>query len=224
MIALDSGWCLAPEGAAIHPREKVAVIADVHLGYEWSRGAGGDLVPAHSLRETLVKVQSLLTRAPVSRLIVAGDLVESPEPCPRTARDVNALADWLRLRGVELICLRGNHDPPRPRRSSWPWTIEVAGWTIGHGHRAVPGARVVMGHHHPVLRTAGLSAPCFLAGEDLIALPAFSPNAAGLNVGAAALPPVFRDKRLRCLAGAGGELIDFGPVEILRQRFREVGL
>ncbi len=31
------GWLLSPEGAAIHRRERTAVIADVHLGYEWAR-------------------------------------------------------------------------------------------------------------------------------------------------------------------------------------------
>src|SRR4051812_1629615 len=46
-------WQLTPEGAAIHPGEKTAVIADVHLGYEWARGLAGDCVPAHSLAETL---------------------------------------------------------------------------------------------------------------------------------------------------------------------------
>ena len=79
-------WQLAPEGAAIHPGEKTAVIADVHLGYEWARGLAGDCVPAHSLAETLEQLESLLARAPIDRLVVAGDLVECPgaalEPPP----------------------------------------------------------------------------------------------------------------------------------------------
>ena len=49
-------WQLTPEGAAIHPGEKTAVIADVHLGYEWARGAAGDSVIAHSLDETLARL------------------------------------------------------------------------------------------------------------------------------------------------------------------------
>ena len=46
-------WQLTPEGAAIHPGEQTAVVADLHLGYEWARGAAGDCVIAHSLGETL---------------------------------------------------------------------------------------------------------------------------------------------------------------------------
>ena len=82
-LAGPDGWWLAPEGAAVHDGEKAAVIADVHLGYEWARGAGGDQVPAHSLAETLAKLERLLARVRVGRLIVAGDLVESAAPCAR---------------------------------------------------------------------------------------------------------------------------------------------
>ena len=33
------GWQFTPEGAVVHAAERTAVIADVHLGYEWARGA-----------------------------------------------------------------------------------------------------------------------------------------------------------------------------------------
>ena len=65
-----SDWKLAPQGAAVHLVERVAVIADVHLGYEWSRGAGGDLIPAHSLTETLAKLERLCSFAKIERLVV----------------------------------------------------------------------------------------------------------------------------------------------------------
>jgi hypothetical protein len=67
MIPGPDGWQLTPEGAAVHPVERVAVIADVHLGYEWARGAGGDCIPAHSLAETLAKLASLFSRLEVNR-------------------------------------------------------------------------------------------------------------------------------------------------------------
>src|SRR3954469_24398404 len=108
MIARPDGWMLAPEGAAVHPSEKTAVIADVHLGYEWARASGGDCLPAHSLSETLAKLGSLLGRAPISRLVVAGDLVESPRPCRRTSADVRGLFEWLAARGVEPVPVLGN--------------------------------------------------------------------------------------------------------------------
>src|SRR3954465_11499589 len=88
-------WRLTPEGAVIHPGERMAVVADVHLGYEWARGHGGDCLPAHSLAEAVAKLARLLTRAAIDRLVVAGDLVESPRPCLRTVADVATLTRWL---------------------------------------------------------------------------------------------------------------------------------
>src|SRR5437764_1164377 len=103
------GWLLGPEGAAVHPDARTAVVADVHLGYEWARGDGGDCLPAHSLDETVAKLDRVLTVAAVDRLIVAGDLVESRRPCRRSSRDVARLAGWLAGRGVSLVALAGNH-------------------------------------------------------------------------------------------------------------------
>src|SRR3954470_17246862 len=89
------GWVLTPEGAAVHLAERTAVIADVHLGYEWARAAGGDCVPARSLDETLAKLAALMAWVEVEQLVVAGDLVESPAFCRRTAADVRRLSLWL---------------------------------------------------------------------------------------------------------------------------------
>ncbi len=208
-----SSWLLTPEGAVVHTGERTAVIADVHLGYEWARGRDGDCVPEHSLTETLTRLTSLLNRVSINRLVVAGDLVESPLPCPRTEQDVRRLILWLRDRGVTLIALEGNHDLFRGK--SLPSTREIDGWTIAHGHRPVDAAKTITGHVHPVLRTSRVTAPCFLVGTNRIVLPAFSSNAAGWNVMTAVLPKAWRTESLRCIAGVGSELLDFGPISRL---------
>lgn len=198
------GWYLSPEGAAIRPDNQSAVIADVHLGYEWARAAGGDLLPAHSARETRERLEALLDRAPfVRRLVVAGDLVESFRPCARTAHDLRGLREWLDRRGVDLVPIRGDHDRRRP----WPETLEIQGWTICHGSRPAPGDRWVHGHLHPALKTDGPSFPCFLVGPCRIILPAFSANAAGMDVRSLNIP-----NGLRCLVFSGSEWLDFGPI------------
>ncbi len=216
MIAGPDGWMLTPEGGAFHPDHQTAVVADVHLGYEWARGSGGDCLPAHSLAETLAKLAALLARGPIARLVIAGDLVESPRPCRRTAADLRRLFDWLDARGVEAVPVLGNHDPQG--RGAPPASFEVGGWSIVHGHRPIPAGRSISGHHHPVLRADGLTAPCFLAGPSTIILPAFTPNAAGLPVGSAGMPSRWLEDGLRCVAGLGGELLDFGPLPDLVAR------
>lgn len=204
------GWWLAPEGAAVHLRKQVAVVADVHLGYEWARGSGGDLLPAHSLAETITTLSKLFERAEIRTLIVAGDLVESSTTCRRTARDVARLAAWLEKQGVAWSLLQGNHDPPQ--RPALPSTFDLAGWTVSHGHHRPCFARRIIGHYHPVVRTSGVSAPCFLVGSTTIVLPALSPNASGLNVLGSMIPPELRREPLRCLASTGDELLDFGTL------------
>src|SRR6185312_7322444 len=125
------------------------------------------------------------------------------------------LKGWLTARGVNLVVLAGNHDPPRARLQ--PHTLEVAGWTVGHGHRLVAGPKTMTGHLHPVLRTGGVTAPCFLAGPSRIILPAFSPNAAGVSISSGPFAAAGRDRSLRCLAAAGACLLDFGPLHELRR-------
>jgi putative SbcD/Mre11-related phosphoesterase len=210
-------WQLTPEGAAIHLRERLAVVADVHLGYEWARGAAGDSIPAHSLRETLTKLSGVLARAAIERLVVAGDLVESPWPCRQTDADVASLTSWLAARAVTVICLAGNHDPRRvpPLRES----LEVGGWTIAHGHLPIAAGRRIVGHGHPVLRAGGVNTPCFLVSPRKIVLPAFTANAAGCNVAGSfqALPDGWRDRALRCVVPSDPAWLDFGHVAELRR-------
>jgi metallophosphoesterase superfamily enzyme len=219
-LAGPGGWILDAVGAVIHPAARTVVVADVHLGYEWARGRGGDCLPAHSLAETLAKLGRVLDRAGTSldRLVVAGDLVESPRPCRRTQSDVATLRRWLCDRGLALVPLPGNHDPADPPAS--PATLDVAGWTVAHGHRPIAAARTITGHHHPVLRAGGVSAPCFLVAPSAIVLPAFSPNAAGVGLAAPGLASAPDGTPYRCIAAADGELLDFGPVVGLLRALR----
>jgi putative SbcD/Mre11-related phosphoesterase len=224
------GWLLTPEGAAIHAGEQTAVIADVHLGYEWARGAAGDCVVAHSLVETQERLALVLKRAPISRVIVAGDLIESPRDCGRTAADVERLRDWLAGQGLSLLTVEGNHDVHGDRRSGavpaaavrFPETCAVADWTIAHGHKALAGHRTISGHHHPVFRYAGHAAPCFMVGGGRIVLPAFSANAAGCDVVSVAVPKAWRAANLRCIVSTRDALLDFGPINELRRRLMRV--
>jgi uncharacterized protein len=219
-------WLLTPDGAAIHAGEETAVIADVHLGYEWARGAAGDCVVAHSLAETQERLSRVLSRVCVSRLVVAGDLIESPRDCLRTTADVQALREWLTGQGVSTLVLEGNHDRPgdRPFRATpqvpagLPETCTIAGWTILHGHKGVAGRGTISGHHHPVFRYDGHAAPCFMVGGGRIVLPAFSANAAGCDVVTAMVPKVWRAANLRCIVSTGDELLDFGAIDELRRR------
>jgi putative SbcD/Mre11-related phosphoesterase len=220
-------WHLAPEGGIIHRGDRTAVIADVHLGYEWARGEAGDCVPAHSLSETLQQLDRLFARSSIERLVVAGDLVESVRPWRRTAAELARLRKWLDERAVRLVLLSGNHDRGLPgliRQGAaelfdgelvFQDSLVLDGWTIVHGHCRVAAEKLIVGHFHPVLKVIGRRVPCFLANPSTIMLPAFSNNAAGLDVASAGLPRPWSSQALRCLASTGSEVLDFGAVREL---------
>jgi putative SbcD/Mre11-related phosphoesterase len=223
---------LTPEGGLILPRARTAVIADVHLGYEWARASAGDCLPAHSLAETLERLERLCARGRIERLVVAGDLVEQGRPCRRTASDVGRLCRWLGDRGIHTHLLLGNHDrslrwmidqivvPDDAARPVLEDQLMLNTWAVTHGHRDGAAGKTVCGHHHPAVRVLGRSAPCFLVGDDRIVLPAFSQNAAGLDVASAALPAGWDRAALRCLLSTGAEVLDFGPLAGLAARLR----
>ena len=178
---------------------------------------GGDMVPPHSLAETLSRLDRLHHRFPFSRLIVAGDLVESHHLCRRTAADLATLRAWLESRQIQFTPLRGNHDPATP--ASGPLTLQLDdGWTIAHGHHPLPAApRAVTGHLHPSLKVQSVTTPCFLVGPDTIILPAFSSNAAGWNI-LGPWPPGLESRAPRCIAALGDTILDFGPIAPLRSQ------
>ena len=198
--ALDV-WTLAPEGAAICHGERTAVIADVHLGYEWARGSAGDCVPAHSLAETVAKLDGLLARARSHGSSSPATWWNRPAPVAGPWRTWRGSSAGFASAASAWSCSRATTIEALLRwaiRDLGSWAagsglalesqLEVAGWTIAHGHRATRAARLISGHHHPVLRVSGHSAPCFLVGVNRIILPAFSGNAAGLDVATARLP------------------------------------
>jgi putative SbcD/Mre11-related phosphoesterase len=222
-IIEHQGWLLTPEGAAVDTGTGTAVIADVHLGYEWARTAAGDSLPAHSLTQTTAQLSRLLARVSIRKLIVAGDLVESNRPCEYTQADLEQLLGWLADRRVELVLTAGNHDQKLSRRGvldalglMLQTTYEHQGWTIAHGHQPFNAQRSISGHEHPCLKFEGFSAPCFLTSPTAIILPAFSTDVAGKNVARAQRPQAWTLPGWRCLASSGDELLDLGDLDRLR--------
>ena len=205
-----------PEGAAVHLAERTAVIADVHLGYEWARASGGDCAPAALAGRDAGQARPRLRPRRIARLVVAGDLVESPQPCPRTARDVGASSPGSADRGVEPLVLRGT--TTRRDGPPCPSSLEVAGWTIGHGHRPCPAGPCLFGHHHPALKADGLIAPCFLVGLANDRPARLLAQRGGAQRGDGRLPEDLRREPMRCVAGLGGELLDFGPLSELTMK------
>ncbi len=208
MIVLDD-WLLTPERVAVHVPSRTAVVADLHLGYDRARRRGGDAVPGVLVAARMAGPLAALRRHGLTRLAVAGDLLEDGR-CKEVLDEFRA---WLDGAGLELVGIApGNHDGPALPGAAdlpvFPDGFDVGGWRVVHGDGPLPPGRVVQGHAHPWARwRGGAGGPCYLVGADRLVLPACSTDAAGVNVlGARPWRP------FRCCVIAGEEVLDFGPL------------
>jgi metallophosphoesterase superfamily enzyme len=222
LLVLQGEWRLTPGRAAVHLPTRTAVVADLHLGYDEARRRLGEAVPARRLGDFLQPLQRTLTEHGIRRLVVAGDLVE--EGRNRSTRErLPELLAWLSGAHIELVgVVPGNHDRGLGDGGGLPLFrdgLELGGWRVIHGDREGqrnPGDRVVQGHEHPWARWSDrLGGPCYLVAAEQLVLPAYSPDAAGVNVlGAGA----WADHR--CCVIVGDEVLDFGAVRTLRPERR----
>jgi metallophosphoesterase superfamily enzyme len=215
-VIVWNDWLLTPQRAAVHLPSDIAVVADLHLGYDQARRRGGDAVPGVSVADQLAPLGSALARHGARRLAVAGDLLEDGR-CHEALTEFQA---WLGRAGIELVGIApGNHDQAALVSGAgglpvYPEGLQVGGWRIVHGDGPTPGGPVVQGHEHPWVRwKGGIGGPCYLVGEGRLVLPAYSADAAGVNVRG-----VRRWRAFRCCVIAGGRVLDFGPVGDLPRR------
>jgi metallophosphoesterase superfamily enzyme len=211
MTVLDD-LLLTPERAAIHLPSASAVIADVHLGYGEARRRGGDAVPLPDGFTSLAALQPLVKAHALQRLIVAGDLFEAGA----NGKHVAALIAWCGLAGIELAVVPGNHDRGLgnlgDRLAIHPDGVTLGRWRVVHGDGALPDGAMVQGHEHPWARwSRRVGGPCFLVSQNRLILPAFSRDAAGVNVLGDARWAAFR-----CYVVAGDRVLDFGELKQLK--------
>lgn len=225
-------WFLTAERVAVHLPTRTAVAADLHLGYAEARHRRGEAVPSESVSKLLEPLSRAMQRNAVQRLIIAGDLLEDSD-C-RTA--LTGFLEWLKESAFDLVAVvPGNHDRglalPATAQSRLPLRPEgvtLGAWQIVHGDGILPDGPVVHGHDHPCLRWSpksrairprfargriapwAIDAPCYLTGPQRLILPAFSKEAAGVNI-----LSVRRWRALRCQAIADESVLDLGEVSAI---------
>ncbi len=209
-------WLLTPQRVAVHRPTATAVLADLHLGYNEARRRDGEAVPPADLRFILAPLRSVITAHAVRQVVIAGDLFEAG-PLGNLAADLRA---WMTGAGVELAAVvPGNHDRGVVAGGGQGLPIHAGGcgvgrWRVVHGDGHLPDGPVIHGHEHPCVRWSSRAAgPCYLVGEERIVLPAFSQDAAGVNVINAR-----KWQKFRCGVVAGDRVLDFGELAALRKR------
>ncbi len=176
-------WLLLPQRVALHEPSATAVLADVHLGYSQVRQKLGDAVPLRGVEEEMQPLVAAAGGHRIQQLIVAGDLFERgyDDECFRRFQE---MLQSLHIRFAGLV--PGNHDRGIETRAHlmpiWPQGFDLFGWHICHGDQPVESMRALMGHWHPALRVKRRKQPCFMTRGTHLVLPAFSRDAAGVDV------------------------------------------
>lgn len=183
MIQVFQDWLLLPQRIALHRPTATAVIADVHLGYSAARQRLGDAVPLRSIAEEMRPLADAAKLHGIAALIVAGDLFERGFDAALHQQFLDVLGN-LRIAFHGLV--PGNHDRGIDKASIplplHPNGCDLAGWRIVHGDQWVDEAHLIMGHFHPAVRRQRRKLPCFLTRQTHLILPAFSEDAAGVDV------------------------------------------
>lgn len=177
---------LAPERAAWWVEGRTLLIADAHFGKDATFRAHGIPVPHGATLDNLARLDVLIARWPVERIVFLGDFLHARES--KAAVVVDALARWRAGHpAIAMTLVRGNHDsragdPPAHLGIEVVDESHVVG-PFSMRHHPVPCEHgyVLAGHLHPGFRLQGrtgdLRLPCFWfgheAGSRVGVLPAF---------------------------------------------------
>jgi hypothetical protein len=202
-LELFPGFWLDARRAVWMEKERTLLVADLHIGYAWAHRQQGNLMPIDGADDTLDRLQALAIEYAPREIIVLGDIIHA------AVAEEAVLADLRRLNelGAVVSLIAGNHDRQLAlmlRRAGVDAVlrrdIELGGNLLLHGDFgdetlaeaccvsiAANGGRVILGHEHPAISLSDgfatrIQCPCFLLGDDVLALPAFSRWSAGTNV------------------------------------------
>jgi len=146
----------------VHEKSHMAIISDIHLGYEGAMASQGVYLPRLQLKRARNIINEIANEG-IKKIAVAGDLKHVFEKLTRQERaEVLELLGYSIKKGIkEIVLIRGNHDTfigPLLRSLG----IEIvedrldlgSGVTVIHGHKSVDlkgSDYVVMGHEHPTI-------------------------------------------------------------------------
>ncbi len=191
--------------------ERLVVINDLHIGYEEALQHKGILVPRFQTKEMIRLLSEMIEKVRPSKVVLNGDVKHEFGRVLRGEwREVLEVIDFLQKQGLEVIIVRGNHDPILQPIVSLRGVKIVTEYRRGdilivHGDELVEKERldgvrrIIIGHEHPAItiREGGKREKykCFLKGKwkggdgkgirretEIIAVPSFNPLLEGTDV------------------------------------------
>mgnify|MGYP001561850733 FL=1 len=179
-------------------KQKILVVADLHIGYEEALNKEGIFVPRTQFRELVCDLEKIFKqlkkeKKKIEKIVVLGDLKhEFGEISQQEWRETKPILDLLKKKAKKVILIKGNHDTilePIAKRKALgirDFYIED-GICFLHGHKLFLECldkkvkMLVVGHRHPAVVLADKykkeKYKCFLfgkwKGKEIILMPSF---------------------------------------------------
>lgn len=175
--------------------DDIAIIADLHLGYENVLQNTGISIPTVQIEEILEDVKKLI-EVGVNTLVINGDVKhEFSQNLPVEWKDVKALLSMVTERVEKTVIVRGNHDNFLPsivrkyRNVNMVDVFEIGDYAVFHGHINVKfdAETMIMAHEHPAIKLrdeigGSYKYSCFIRFDEILVIPAFSPLMRGTDI------------------------------------------
>lgn len=219
-------------------KERILVIADLHIGYEEMLNKQGVLIPRHQLKDIIDRLDKIFSKIKPLKIVINGDLKhEFGTISEQEWRDALKVIDYLSRKG-KVILVKGNHDTilgpiSKKRKVELVDEYKVGDIVIAHGDEIIDGRKmkglktIVIGHEHPavVLKENGRKEKykCFLKGKwkrkNLIVMPSMNPVTEGTDILSDKLlsPYLQRDLGSFEVFVAADKVYDFGLVKNLKK-------
>ncbi len=180
---------LLPHRALFVPSLRTVLVADMHWGKAAAFRAAHIPIPSGTTANDLTRLSDVLDITQAQQLIVLGDLLHAR--AGRHASVLQAIAEWrVQHAHVQMQLVRGNHDahagdPPTALNITCVDAPFVLGpFACAHYPELSAAGYALAGHLHPhvTLRGRGrqsMRLPCFVFGEHVGVLPAFSSFSGG---------------------------------------------
>lgn len=174
-------------GALYWPDRRTLIVADLHFEKGTSYARRAVFLPPYDSRTTLNRLEEVLARHDVTRVICLGDSFHDDGAFKRLqGEDHDRLAGFVDR--YDWIWIAGNHDPQPPTSIGGEVAecLQEGNLTFQHeaARKSIHGE--ITGHFHPKARVnqrgRSLSRPCFIEDGKRMILPSFGAYTGGLNV------------------------------------------
>ncbi len=190
-----NGIKITKDFAVFIPNKKIAIVADLHIGYEGVLRREGAMIPSYQKEILIERLERIISRYKPKLLIVNGDFKhEFGKNLRQEWNEAGEILNFLSKK-TKVLLIRGNHDNfLKTIASKYNVPVleefEINGIKIVHGHKEAKGKRIIMGHEHPSLHLrdkvgALVKLPCFMVSKKIIVIPALSPLATGTDISSA---------------------------------------